>query len=159
MAEATFATHVAPKTSHGSARPLAARNAPNRTNVSAGTGGMKFSTAAPMPMTRWSRNGGICSRVWRTDSICTAGSAPPDVQYGDGQRRHTLAPADPPHSLVRLRLDGDALCLDLERGGQPGAHLGDERAEPRRLAHDGHIDVADAVSPLRQPATHLGQEL
>ena len=44
----TFAAQVVSHTQRGSSGPRAERKPPRTTNVSAGTGGIRFSTAAPM---------------------------------------------------------------------------------------------------------------
>src|SRR3989441_1301408 len=58
----TFATHVRPKTVQRLSLPRPARNAPSATAVSAGSGGMMFSSAASAVIRPYSGPGGRPSR-------------------------------------------------------------------------------------------------
>src|SRR5687767_5939422 len=98
-------------TPQGFMRPRPARNAPNATETSAGTGGKTFSTAASAPMIAYSGPGGSDSR-----------KAMKSFKERDGDRGDAFATTDPAHAFVGLGFDGYALHGHTERTRQALPH-------------------------------------
>ena len=65
---------------------------------------------------------------------------------GDG-----LAAADGVDALVGLALHADAIGRRRQRGGEPGAHLVDERRNLRPLEDHGHVEVHDLEAACAAP--------
>ena len=73
-------------------------------------------------------------------------------------RRDAFAAAEEAELLVGRGLDGDAVDADAGDLGDPGPHGIAVRADSRRLADDGDIEMGDAAAASAHPVDREGQK-
>src|SRR5216684_3380411 len=93
-------------------------------------------------------------RSWR-QSLCSC-------RQPDRRGRHggnAFPAADEAESLIRGRLDGDAIDADAGNLGDTRAHGIAVRSDAGRFAHDGDVEMGDAAAALPHPIDGKRQEL
>ena len=84
--------------------------------------------------------------------------APGQPDGGIGERRHAFAAAGEAHLLAGGRLHADALDRHAGDLGDARAHRVAMRADARRLADDGDVEMGDAPAAGAHPLDREGEE-